>query len=42
MRHEILNEVGKQEVYDDILSWLNEHNTDSDEPVEDEETFEEE
>ncbi|MGN1136431.1 MAG: alpha/beta fold hydrolase [Oscillospiraceae bacterium] len=26
MRHEILNEIGKQEVYDDILSWINEHN----------------
>ena len=26
MRHEILNEVGKQEVYDDILDWLNERN----------------
>lgn len=44
MRHEILNEVGKQEVYDDILGWLNEHNKDSETPVEDEteEAFEEE
>lgn len=25
MRHEILNEVDKQEVYDDILDWLEEH-----------------
>lgn len=25
MRHEILNEIDKQEVYDDILDWLNEH-----------------
>lgn len=25
MRHEILNEVGRQEVYDDILDWLEEH-----------------
>lgn len=24
MRHEILNEIGREEVYEDILSWLNE------------------
>ena len=26
MRHEILNELGKQEVYDFILNWINSHN----------------
>ena len=26
MRHEILNELGKQEVYDFILEWINLHN----------------
>lgn len=26
MRHEILNEIGRDEVYEDILSWLDEHN----------------
>jgi alpha-beta hydrolase superfamily lysophospholipase len=25
MRHELLNELGKEEVYDDILAWLEEH-----------------
>ena len=25
MRHEILNEPGKQEVYDDTLSWIEKH-----------------
>ena len=25
MRHEILNEVGKQEVYKDVIGWLNKH-----------------
>lgn len=25
MRHEILNEIGKEEVYNDILNWLNNH-----------------
>lgn len=27
MRHEILNEVGKKEVYEDILSWIRKHLT---------------
>jgi alpha-beta hydrolase superfamily lysophospholipase len=22
MRHEVLNEIGKQEVWDDVLSWI--------------------
>lgn len=26
MRHEILNELGKQEVYDFVLNWINSHN----------------
>lgn len=27
MRHEILNEIGKEEVYQDILTWINNKNT---------------
>ena len=26
MRHEILNELGKEEVYDFILEWIDAHN----------------
>ncbi len=26
MRHEILNEIGKEEVYDFVLEWINAHN----------------
>ena len=26
MRHEILNEIGKEEVYQDILAWINNEN----------------
>lgn len=25
MRHEILNEPGKQQVYDDVLAWIDRH-----------------
>ena len=25
MRHEVLNEIGKEEVYQDVLGWLEEH-----------------
>ena len=26
MRHEILNEIGKEDVYNDILQWIEQHN----------------